>query len=130
MTLKALSTCITSNNIDSSRRFYTEHFAAQVIFDCGWYINLDLGQSRTIQFMEPRDAQRECDPEGLTFNLHVEDVDDEYGRLTAAGLDIVLPIEDHPWGDRGFAIRDPNGIMLYIYSDREPSAEFKQFIKA
>jgi len=57
----------------------------------------------------------------------VDDVDAEYNRLT--GLDLVpsLEIEDHPWGDRGFAINDPNGILLYIYSEREPDAEFKQF---
>ncbi len=41
----------------------------------------------------------------------------------------IMPLEDHPWGDRGFAIQDPNGITLYIYSDREPSEEFKQYFK-
>jgi len=29
--------------------------------------------------------------------------------------------------DRGFAILDPNGVTLYIYSDREPAEEFKQY---
>lgn len=130
MTLKALSTCITTNKIDASRRFYTEHFGAKVVFDCGWYINLDLGQSRTLQFMEPQGDQKECVPAGLTYNFSVEDVDREHGRLTSAGLEVAMPIDDHPWGDRGFAIHDPNGVILYIYSDREPSAEFKQYFKA
>jgi uncharacterized glyoxalase superfamily protein PhnB len=40
-----------------------------------------------------------------------------------------MPLEDHPWGDRGFAILDPNGVMLYIYSEREPADEFKQYVK-
>ena len=66
---------------------------------------------------------------GLMYNFAVDDVDAEYERLTTAGLDAILPIEDHPWGDRGFAIQDPNGITLYIYSDREPSEEFKQYYK-
>ncbi len=30
---------------------------------------------------------------------------------------------------RGFAILDPNGIQLYIYSNIEPSEEFKQYYK-
>jgi uncharacterized glyoxalase superfamily protein PhnB len=46
-----------------------------------------------------------------------------------AGIIATVPLEDHPWGDRGFAVQDPNGVTLYIYSDREPTAEFKQYIK-
>lgn len=38
-----------------------------------------------------------------------------------------MPLDDHPWGDRGFAILDPNGVTLYIYSAREPADEFKQY---
>lgn len=53
-----------------------------------------------------------------------------HNRLTAAGLQPFMPLEDHPWGDRGFAIQDPNGVVLYIFSEREPSAEFKQYFKA
>ncbi|WP_083767138.1 VOC family protein [Geotalea daltonii] len=64
------------------------------------------------------------------YNFAVPDVDAEYDRLMAAGFQPVMPIDDHPWGDRGFAIKDPNGIMLYLYSDREPSEEFKQYYKA
>jgi uncharacterized glyoxalase superfamily protein PhnB len=38
-----------------------------------------------------------------------------------------MPLEDHPWGDRGFAVADPNGITLYIFSEIAPSEEFKQY---
>ncbi len=31
--------------------------------------------------------------------------------------------------DRGSELSDPNGVSLYIYSDREPSEEFKQYHK-
>ena len=63
------------------------------------------------------------------YNFTVDDVDREYKKLTGAGLVPAMPLEDHPWGDRGFAIQDPNGVMLYIFSLREPSAEFKQYYK-
>jgi len=53
----------------------------------------------------------------------------EHKKLTAAGLEPIMPLEDHPWGDRGFAIQDPNGVTLYIYSEIEPSEEFKQYYK-
>jgi len=35
----------------------------------------------------------------------------------------------HPWGDRGFSVIDPIGNSEYIYSDREPSDELKQYCK-
>ena len=42
-------------------------------------------------------------------------------RIVKAGLDVMMPLENHPWGDRGFAVTDPNGIALYIYSERDPA---------
>jgi len=40
-----------------------------------------------------------------------------------------MPLEDHPWGDRGFPILDPNGVTLYIYSPRDPADEFKHYVR-
>ncbi|VGO15287.1 hypothetical protein PDESU_03869 [Pontiella desulfatans] len=31
--------------------------------------------------------------------------------------------------DRGFSVVDPNGVSLYIFSERDPSEEFKQYYK-
>lgn len=130
MLTKAISACITTDKVVKSRDFYVEHFGATVTFDCGWYVNLQFGkESSTLQFMSPQPGQPLCNPAGLTYNFSVADVDAEYNRLTAAGLQPVMPLEDHPWGDRGFAIQDPNGVVLYIFSEREPSAEFKQYYK-
>jgi uncharacterized glyoxalase superfamily protein PhnB len=130
MFTKAISACITTDKVVESRDFYVKHFGAKVTFDCGWYVNLQFGkESSTLQFMSPQPGQLLCNPAGLTYNFSVADVDAEYNRLTAACLQPVMPLDDHPWGDRGFAIQDPNGVMLYIFSEREPSAEFKQYNK-
>jgi uncharacterized glyoxalase superfamily protein PhnB len=61
------------------------------------------------------------------YNFSVSDIDAEYRRITGEGLTPIMPLEDHPWGDRGFAIVDPNGVTLYIFSVREPAEEFKQY---
>ena len=47
------------------------------------------------------------------------DVDAEHGRLTAEGLTPVMPIADHPWGDRGFAVL---GVGQGVGEDRLPLA--------
>ena len=123
-----LSPCITTDKVAESRDFYIKHFGAKVTFDCGWYLNLELGkETASLQFMAPQSDQPLCNPAGLTYNFQVADVDAEYQSLMASGLTAIMPLEDHPWGDRGFAIQDPNGIVLYIFSAREPGPEFKQF---
>jgi uncharacterized glyoxalase superfamily protein PhnB len=63
------------------------------------------------------------------LNLKVDDVAAEFTRLAEAGLQTVMPPEDHPWSDRSFSVLDPLGNSVYIYSDREPADEFKQYYK-
>jgi uncharacterized glyoxalase superfamily protein PhnB len=131
MKIKSLSAAFTTNKVAESRDFYVKHFDAKVTFDCGWYVNLAFGnESTTLQFMSPQQPEHQLSSgAGLLFNFSVDDVDEEYQKLTQAGLAVVVPLEDHPWGDRGFAIQDPNGISLYIYSEREPTEEFKNYFK-
>jgi uncharacterized glyoxalase superfamily protein PhnB len=126
----SLSPCIATALVTESRDFYVKHFGAKVVFDCGWYVSLEFGKGASLQFMAPQPDQPACNPVGLTYNFLVSDVDAEFKTLTAADLLTVMSLEDHPWGDRGFAVKDPNGIVLYIFSEREPSAEFKQYCKA
>ena len=131
MKASSLSTAFTTNKVEESRDFYIKYLDAKVTFDCGWYVNLEIGnKSSTLQFMSPQQPEQPLsNGAGLMYNFAVENVDLEYEKLTAAGLAVIVPLEDHPWGDRGFAIQDPNGISLYIYSDREPDDEFKKYFK-
>ena len=130
MITKFLSPCITTSKVEESRDFYVKQFGAKVTFDCGWYVNLEFGKGASLQFMTPQADQPACNPAGLTYNFCVADVDDEFKVLTGAGLTPIMPLEDHPWGDRGFAVQDPNGVVLYIYSEREPSPDFKQYYQS
>ena len=132
MIANTVSPCITTEKVEESRDFYVKHFGARVTFDCGWYVNMQIGkESSELQFMAPRElGSQACNPAGLMYNFSVDDVDAEHARLTGAGLTSIMPLEDHPWGDRGFAILDPNGVMLYIFSPRQPAEEFKQYVKS
>ena len=131
MIADTLSPCISTEKVNESRDFYVKYFDARVIFDNGWYVNLQIGKETSqLQFMSPRETQSNtCNTTGLVYNIAVADVDAEFERLVGEGFQPVMPLEDHPWGDRGFAILDPNGITLYIYSHREPEEEFKKFFK-
>jgi hypothetical protein len=46
---------------------------------------------------------------GNLLNFNVDDVDKEHIRLTMAELKTTMPLEDHPWGDRGYSAIDTIG---------------------
>ncbi|MEI9479256.1 MAG: VOC family protein [Deltaproteobacteria bacterium] len=131
MIANTLSAYIATEKVAESRDFYVKHFGAKVTFDCGWYVNLQIGRETSqLQFIAPREpGLPACNPAGLMYNLAVDDLDAEHERLTREGLTPAMPLEDHSWGDRGFAVIDPNGITLYIFSAREPAEEFKAYFK-
>lgn len=130
MKTNELSTCFITNKVDACREFYQHHFSAKAIFDAGWYVNLRINEDGpSIQFMQPQDDMPTFNGSGIMLNFNVEDVNKEHARLTKAGLQTAMPLEDHPWGDRGFSVMDPIGNSVYIYSDREPTNEFKQYFK-
>lgn len=128
MKTNELSTCFCTNDVDACREFYEQYFSAAAVFDCGWYVNLRIGgDGPAIQFMQPQGDTPTFGGAGVILNFKVDDVDAEHARLVKAGLQAAMPLEDHPWGDRGFSVIDPIGNAVYVYSDREPSAEFKPY---
>ena len=74
------------------------NFEAKVTFDCGRYVNMQIGKvTSEWQYMAPQaSGPSPCDPAGLVYNFSVNDVDADHDRLTAAGLYPVMPLEDHP----------------------------------
>lgn len=131
MKIQSLSPAFTTDMVEQTRDFFVKYFNAKVTFDCGWYVNMEFGDaSLSLQFMSPQQPEHKLSSgDGLIYNFAVDDVDAEYKRLTQAGLPVIVPLEDHPWGDRGFATQDPNGISLYLYSAREPAEEFRPYFK-
>ncbi len=131
MHYKSIIPCIYTEKISESRDFYLRYFNGVVTFDCGWYVNLRFGSESDapeLALISPQESsEKPFNGKGLVYNLEVDHVDDEYARLTSQGLSPVMPIEDHLWGDRGFAVQDPNGVIVYIYTPIEPSDEFKQY---
>jgi catechol 2,3-dioxygenase-like lactoylglutathione lyase family enzyme len=53
---------------------------------------------------------------GVKVAIEVDDVDVLHERVRAAGVEVVEPIGDRPWGHRNFEIRDPNGLGLVFFT--------------
>ena len=131
MKISNLSTCIISEKIEETKDIYVDNFEAEIVFDCGWYIDVIMGNStHKLQFISPQhNKEKRFKGDGITINIGVEDVDKEYSAFKRAKLNIVSKIKDNPWGDRSFVVLDPNGVRLYIYSEIEMSEEFLEAVK-
>lgn len=67
-----------------------------------------------IEVMEgPADS---VDPvSGVFLSIEVDDVDALHERLVAAGVRVVEPLADQPWGHRNLAVLDPSGLKLVFF---------------
>jgi len=52
----------------------------------------------------------------VTVGFNVEDVDVEYERLLALGVEMLNQPTTHPWGARSFQFKDPDGNILNFRS--------------
>ena len=60
-------------------------------------------------------------PSGFRLLLRRPDPDQWCRRLSDKGVAITVPLVDRPWGYREFAVTDPNGIEVFIYTVTDPA---------
>lgn len=52
--------------------------------------------------------------QGVLLVLVVDDLDEQFARIEAAGVRIVTPPETEPWGERFCQFADPNGLIWQL----------------
>lgn len=57
----------------------------------------------------------------VILDFLVDDVDAEYPRIAALGVEWVLPPATQPWGNRSMIFRDPAGNLVNVFS--RPASE-------
>ena len=58
-------------------------------------------------------------PQGAFMVIEVDHVESLYQSAVGRGLPIQEALKEHPWGHRGFCVRDPNGLTIYFFSELE-----------
>ena len=103
-------------DVAKAKDFYTEYLDMTVDFIVGdppEYAGLykDDIELHLIRASLPHAKQ----PAGNGYlSILTDEVDDLHARLNAAGVRIVTPPEDRPYGLRDFDIRDPNGNAIFF----------------
>lgn len=58
-------------------------------------------------------------PGEVILDFAVDDLDAEYERIDALGVEWVLPPTPQPWGTRSMSFRDPEGHLINVFSRTE-----------
>jgi catechol 2,3-dioxygenase-like lactoylglutathione lyase family enzyme len=107
---------IVTRHLAESKAFY-QRLGFEVVVENDWYVLLQL-DGQELAFMQPDLAfqkpvfQREYAGHGLWLTFELDDVDAAFEEARANGIAIEFEPLDEPWGDRHFAVLDPNGIAL------------------
>src|SRR5215510_5026416 len=135
MQCRSLFPVIITSAVAEARDFYMRHFDFHVVFEADWHVQLrapraDGGVPLELAFMSP-DLTDQPLPLRLAFNgqgmivtIEAHDVDALYQKLRAAGHEMIVDLQDEPWGQRHFLLRDPSGTFLDVVKPIPPSSEY------
>jgi catechol 2,3-dioxygenase-like lactoylglutathione lyase family enzyme len=114
-----LNAGIVTDKLAETKKFYTDILDFGVTFENEFYILLHTpGKEAEISFLLPNHPsqqplfQQPFMGQGMYLTVEVDDVDQIYNDLKRKGVEIKVDLRDEPWGDRHFAIQDPNGIGI------------------
>lgn len=116
-----LNAGIVTDKLAESKAFYTEVLGFDITFESDFYLLLHTpGKESEISFLLPHHPSQQplfrqpFQKQGVYFTIEVDNVDDVYKVMKQKNVTIEFELRDEPWGDRHFAIKDPNGIGIDI----------------
>jgi len=122
-----LNAGIITEKLIETKKFYTEILNFEVTFENDFYLLLNSpNQSSEISFLLPNHPSQQpifqpaFNGKGVYLTLDVENVDEIYQQFLEKSIPIEIELRDEPWGDRHFAIVDPNGIGIDIVTYMKP----------
>jgi len=122
-----LNAGIITEKLAESKAFYTQVLQFGVIFENDFYLLLHTPNHKAeISFLLPNHPsqqpifQKSFTQQGVYLTIEVENVDDYHHKLKEQSVPIAIALREEPWGDRHFAIIDPNGIGIDIVTYSAP----------
>src|SRR5690606_37364637 len=119
---------IITEKIEPTKGFSTDLLGLGVSFENEFYLLLHTpDRSAEISFLLPNHPSQQAifqKPflnQGMYLTIEVDDVDKLYAEVQEKKVAIEIAIRDEPWGDRHFAIKDPNGIGIDMVKYSPPA---------
>ncbi|BFP40059.1 hypothetical protein FGF1_09040 [Flavobacteriaceae bacterium GF1] len=125
-----LNAGIITDKLQETKEFYTQILDFGVAFENEFYLLMHTpDKSSEISFLLPNHPsqkpifQTPFNGKGVYLTIEVTNVDEVYKEIKSKEIAIEIEIRDEPWGDRHFAIIDPNGIGIDIITFTKPQEE-------
>lgn len=125
-----LNAGVITPKLQETKQFYCDVLRFGITFENDFYLLLHTpNQQAELSFLLPNHPsqqplfQPEFAGKGMFLTIEVDNVDEEYRRIQALGVPIAIELRDEPWGDRHFAIVDPNGVGIDIVTYAPPADE-------
>lgn len=122
-----LNAGIITKKLAESKAFYTEVLGFGVVFENEFYLLMQTpNRHAELSFLLPNHATQQpffhkpFTGQGIYLTIEVDDVDVIYNDLKSKGVEIMVDLRDEPWGDRHFAIEDPNRIGIDFVKYSQP----------
>jgi catechol 2,3-dioxygenase-like lactoylglutathione lyase family enzyme len=118
---------IITTKLEETRKFYTEVLGFGITFQNDFYLLLHTPDKQAeLSFLLPDHPSQQAlfhpafNGKGVYLSIEVEEVEQWYQKLKKQGVAIKIDLRSEPWGDRHFAIQDPNGIGIDIVTYTQP----------
>ena len=120
MTTNSIFPVVSAHDVARSRDFYSGLLELTVVFDSGWYVQLQAPGNEVVQLGILEQGHHtvpegfRTTPAGVLVSVEVDDVDRIHARAVAAGLPVVSPLRDEVFGQRHFMTTDPDGLLVDV----------------
>ncbi|MBS1554285.1 MAG: VOC family protein [Bacteroidetes bacterium] len=118
---------VTSKLLET-KKFYTTVLNLEVVFENEFYLLMKTpGGTDQISFLLPNHESQQplfkpaFAGKGAYLTIEVENVDEVCKRIKKMEVPLAFELRNEPWGDRHFAIVDPNGIGIDIVTYSQPT---------
>ena len=120
MHVTRITVCLQVRDVAAATRFYVDHFGYEALLAEAGFAKLRHAEGHELFFLRcgaeitAGETVPDVPATGVILALEVDDAVRELERLRNAGLEIIAPLKDEPWGERLFQVRDPNGVIVQL----------------
>ena len=121
MPIQFLSSVLFVQDVEASRNFYEKLLGQEVEMDFGPNVGFKGGfaiwqidHASQMIFERPANGTDQLGRKNFELYFEAVDLDAVLGRLTDAGVSMVHPIREHPWGQCVFRVYDPDGHIVEV----------------
>lgn len=131
MNLNKLIPMITTADIKATKAFYVDQLGFDIVFDMPNYLHVSYNNGPELAFMPGGEFppmgkgvhRQTFTGVGLAISIPTVSADKKAEEFKAKGIELMMDVEDKPWGWRSVFIVDPNGLVLDFSHELEAAKD-------